>query len=103
MTIRGAAINDAPYIPCASRGPCTGTRSGRDNNVRIAWQRRIANLKGRISRRKRPKDESNVQMSKAKVPTQVSHRNSKDGQFVTERYANRNPDTTERERIKHPK
>lgn len=42
-------------------------------------------------------------MTKEKVPTQVSHRNSKDGQFVTERYANRHPATTERERIKHPK
>jgi hypothetical protein len=42
-------------------------------------------------------------MSKEKVPTQVSHRSSKDGQFVTERYAKTHPATTERERIKHPK
>lgn len=36
------------------------------------------------------------------VPTQVSHRSSRDGQFVTEDYARRHPSTTERERIKHP-
>lgn len=41
-------------------------------------------------------------MSKSKVPTQVSHRNSIDGQFVKPSYADRHPDTTERERIKHP-
>jgi hypothetical protein len=41
-------------------------------------------------------------MSK-KVPTQVSHRSSKSGQFVTEKYAERHPATTEREVIKHPK
>ena len=42
-------------------------------------------------------------MSKEKVPTQVSHRSSKSGQFVTERFANTHPSSTERERIKHPK
>ena len=42
-------------------------------------------------------------MSKEKVPTQMSHRSSKDGQFVTERYAKIHSATTERERIKHPK
>jgi hypothetical protein len=42
-------------------------------------------------------------MSKEKVPVQVSHRNSVDGQFVTRRYAEQHPRTTERERIKHPK
>jgi hypothetical protein len=41
-------------------------------------------------------------MSKSKVPTQVSHRDSSSGQFVTEDYAKRHPKTTERERIKHP-
>ena len=55
-------------------------------------------------RKKSPKmTKWNKKMTKQKVPTQVSHRNSKDGQFVTERYAERHPDTTERERIKHPK
>jgi len=38
-----------------------------------------------------------------KVPTQVSHRSSKSGQFVTEKFAERHPATTEREVIKHPK
>jgi len=41
-------------------------------------------------------------MSKSKVPTQIQHRSSKTGQFVTERVAKRNPSSTERERIKHP-
>lgn len=42
-------------------------------------------------------------MSKSdKVPTQVSHRNSTNGRFVTEKYADKHPNTTERERIKHP-
>lgn len=41
-------------------------------------------------------------MSKQKVPTQVSHRDSDSGRFVTERYADRHPKTTEREVIKHP-
>lgn len=40
-------------------------------------------------------------MSK-RVPTQVSHRSSDSGRFVTEKYANSHPKTTERERIKHP-
>jgi len=42
-------------------------------------------------------------MPTKKVPTQVHHRNSHDGKFVTERYAKKHPDTTERERIKYPK
>jgi hypothetical protein len=42
-------------------------------------------------------------MSKEKVTVQVSHRNSENGRFVTQRYAERHPATTERERIKHPK
>ncbi len=33
---------------------------------------------------------------------QVSHRSSETGKFVTEKYAERNPRTTEREVIKHP-
>lgn len=37
-----------------------------------------------------------------KVPTQVSHRSSENGQFVTEKYAKSHPKTTERENIKHP-
>ena len=41
-------------------------------------------------------------MSKDKVPTEVHHRSSRDGRFVTERFANRHPSTTERERIKYP-
>lgn len=41
-------------------------------------------------------------MAKDKVPTQVSHRNSGNGQFVTERYAKTHPNSTERERIRHP-
>jgi hypothetical protein len=43
-----------------------------------------------------------LKMSKAKVPTQTSHRSSTSGRFVTERFADRHPNTTERERIKHP-
>jgi hypothetical protein len=42
-------------------------------------------------------------MSKnTKVPTQVSHRSSEDGRFVTERFAKAHPHETEREVIKHP-
>jgi hypothetical protein len=41
-------------------------------------------------------------MANKKVPTQVSHRSSNSGRFVTEDFAKRNPSTTERERIKHP-
>jgi hypothetical protein len=42
-------------------------------------------------------------MNKQKVPTQDAHRSSDTGRFVTERFAERHPKTTERERIKHPK
>lgn len=41
-------------------------------------------------------------MANEKMPTQVSHRSSQSGRFVTERYAQTHPSTTERERIKHP-
>jgi hypothetical protein len=41
-------------------------------------------------------------MTTKKVPTQVSHRSSRSGQFVKESYAEKHPSTTERERIKHP-
>jgi hypothetical protein len=41
-------------------------------------------------------------MSRGKVPTQVSHRSSGSGRFVKESFSNRNPNTTEREVIKHP-
>lgn len=41
-------------------------------------------------------------MGNSKVPTQVSHRDSRSGQFVTEKFAERHPTNTERERIKHP-
>ncbi|HKX80108.1 MAG TPA: hypothetical protein VJM34_16455 [Novosphingobium sp.] len=41
-------------------------------------------------------------MADKKTPTQTSHRSSRTGQFVTERYAKTHPNTTERERIKHP-
>lgn len=41
-------------------------------------------------------------MSKTKVPTQVSFRSSTSGRFVKEDYAKKHPNTTERERIKHP-
>lgn len=41
-------------------------------------------------------------MNNKKPPVQVSHRDSRSGQFVTERHADRHPNTTERERIKHP-
>ncbi len=37
-----------------------------------------------------------------KVPRQTAHRSSKTGRFVTEKYAERYPDITERERIKRP-
>ena len=47
-------------------------------------------------------EEGNWTMSNKRVPTQTSHRSSRTGQFVTERYANQHPSTTERERIKHP-
>ena len=39
---------------------------------------------------------------KRKIPIQTSHRSSVSGRFVTERYAERHPRTTERERIKRP-
>lgn len=41
-------------------------------------------------------------MSGKKVPMQDSYRSSRTGQFVTERYADNHPNTTEHERIKHP-
>jgi len=36
------------------------------------------------------------------VRKQVQHRSSESGQFVTERFADRHPKTTEREVVKHP-
>lgn len=39
-------------------------------------------------------------MSKNAPPRQTVHRDSKTGQFVTERYAQRHPATTERERVR---
>ena len=41
-------------------------------------------------------------MSSKKVPTQVSHRSSGTGRFITEKQADRNPKGSEREVIKHP-
>lgn len=41
-------------------------------------------------------------MNKDKVHTETHHRSSDSGRFVTERFADRNPRTTERERIKYP-
>lgn len=41
-------------------------------------------------------------MAREKTPTQTSYRSSQSGRFVTERYAEKHPSTTERERIKHP-
>ena len=41
-------------------------------------------------------------MPNRKAPTQETFRSSDSGRFVTERFATRNPKTTERERIKHP-
>jgi len=37
-----------------------------------------------------------------KVPRQTAHRNSVTGRFVTEKYAEKHPRETERERIKRP-
>lgn len=42
-------------------------------------------------------------MANDKTPRQDAYRDSRTGHFVTERYANRHPSTTEHERIKHPK
>lgn len=42
-------------------------------------------------------------MKKTSVPTHDAYRSSETGRFVTEKYANRHPKTTEHERIKHPK
>lgn len=39
---------------------------------------------------------------KMATPKQVSHRSSKTGEFVTEKFAKQHPATTEREVIKHP-
>jgi hypothetical protein len=41
-------------------------------------------------------------MAKGKVPTQVQHRSSKSGQFITKPQADRKPNESEREVIKHP-
>lgn len=41
-------------------------------------------------------------MSKTKVPTQEAFRSSETGRFVTERFAERHPKTTEHEHIKRP-
>jgi hypothetical protein len=41
-------------------------------------------------------------MPDKKTPSEVHHRSSKTGQFVTEKYADKHPSTTERERIKYP-
>lgn len=41
-------------------------------------------------------------MAGKKVPTQVSHRNSDDGRFITQKQAEKNPKQSEREVIKHP-
>jgi len=39
-------------------------------------------------------------MSKTNEPRKIVHRDSTDGQFVTERYAETHPDTTETERVR---
>lgn len=41
-------------------------------------------------------------MANQKVHTETHHRSSQSGRFVTERFAERHPNTTERERIKYP-
>jgi hypothetical protein len=47
-------------------------------------------------------EEVEARMTKGKVPTQDAYRRSDTGRFTTERYADRHPNTTEHERIKHP-
>lgn len=42
-------------------------------------------------------------MSNPKGPRKTVYRNSDDGRFVTERYANTHPKTTEKERVIAPK
>ena len=42
-------------------------------------------------------------MSNPKGPRRTVYRDSTDGQFVTERYADRHPNTTEKERVIVPK
>jgi hypothetical protein len=42
-------------------------------------------------------------MAKAKTGTHVAYRNSKNGRFVTPKYARRHPSTTERQHVKNPK
>ncbi len=39
-------------------------------------------------------------MPKSDEPKKVVYRDSKDGQFVEKKYAERHPDTTERERVR---
>ena len=43
-----------------------------------------------------------IPSKKKGAPTQVSHRDSEDGRFITEKEAKKNPKTSEREVIKHP-
>lgn len=42
-------------------------------------------------------------MSNPKGPRRTVHRDSTDGRFVTEKYADKHPRTTERERVPVPK
>ena len=64
---------------------------------------RIRLVKGHNSGfRKGDVDMANGSKGSPKVPVQVSHRDSGTGQFVTKKYADNHPTTTERERIKRP-
>jgi hypothetical protein len=43
-----------------------------------------------------------MKMSTSKAPRKIVYRDSSSGQFVTERYADRHPKTTERQHVVDP-
>jgi hypothetical protein len=91
MTKGGASFHTrSALLPGPSRpsgaSPSTGARTmcGRWRTVKASSKRKDA------------------VMAAKKTPTQVNHRSSETGEFVTEKFAKSHPRTTEREVIKHP-
>lgn len=102
MNMGGMACRPClPTDPRADCSPCTGRATPRVSTAPLARLWLSANEGCFISRATPANDEVERKMSKP-TPAQTSHRSSRSGQFVTEKYARQHPSTTERERIKHP-
>jgi len=99
-------LSTAPQIVLVQIcGPCAGTRTVKGQHRAFSTALSVRKVKGRFHVRHECADRrGNVHMPRnTQVPTQDAYRSSRTGRFVTERQAERYPNTHEHERIKHPK